>query len=134
MQSRQFGEQKLDWSQVRLAERVDPETDEKIGTVIADPGNLTQYSGQVGQVLWIKVTGQNNGTVWGTDRYTCDSQLASAAVHAGAIKLNQTGIVKVTILPAHNNFNASSRNNISSYAFPSYPSSYSVTKVRQPDR
>ena len=47
--------------------------------------------------------------------------LATAAVHAGALKLGQTGIVKVTTLPTHPNYPGSTQNGITSSSWGSYP-------------
>ena len=42
--------------------------------------------------------------MWGTDVYTADASLAAAAVHAGVLKVGQTGIVKVTTIPQQPSF------------------------------
>ena len=64
----------------------------------ANPGTLSAVVGQPGKVSYFEMTGGNAGTVWGTDVYTDDSSLASAAVHAGVLTLGQKGVVKVTLL------------------------------------
>jgi hypothetical protein len=88
--------------------------------VLPDPGNLTGLAQQVGKTLWFRVTGAVSGSVYGTDIYTSDSTLAVAAVHAGALKAGETGLVKVTILPNHPGFVSSTRNGITSSAWGSY--------------
>lgn len=55
-------------------------------------------------MLYFEIDGANTGTIYGTDVYTHDSNLATAAVHAGVLKLHERGIVKVTILPPSGNF------------------------------
>lgn len=52
--------------------------------------------------------------VWGTDLYTDDSSICTAAVHAGLITLQHGGAVTIEIRPGAPSYNASSRNGISS--------------------
>ena len=55
--------------------------------VRTDPGNLTEFNVEdIGRVLLFEVTGRTEGSVWGTDLYTTDSRLATAAVHSGALR------------------------------------------------
>jgi hypothetical protein len=61
--------------------------------------------------------------------YTADSSLAVAAVHAGALKEGQTGVVKVTIFPGQDNYQGMPRNGITSSSYGSYPRSYKVEAV-----
>lgn len=81
---------------------------------LPDPGTLTTYRSEVGRVLYFDVTGTTNRSIFGTDIYTHDSYLSSAAVHAGVLKEHETGIVKVTILPVHSEFKGTGRNGVSS--------------------
>jgi hypothetical protein len=97
--------------------------------VLPDPRSLMNYSGGIGRVLHFRVTGVPSGTVWGSDVYTADSTLAVAAVHAGVLKVGQTGVVKVTILPGQSSYQGMTRNGISSYVFGSFPCSYKVEAV-----
>lgn len=122
----QFGEQALKLSDVRGLKTViaaEPETTE----ADPDPGNLTGFQGQIGKTLAFKVTGPAAGTggsVWGTDFYTLDSNLALACVHAGILKPGQTGVVRVLILPPQGAFQGSQRNGITTSAFANYPGAY----------
>jgi hypothetical protein len=58
------------------------------------------------------VTGRADGTVWGAGVYTPDSPLATAAVHAGAVKNGQTGVVKVMIVPGPAGYGGSQQNGV----------------------
>lgn len=52
--------------------------------VLAAPSSLVGYrSAPAGSVYLFDVTGSTNGAVWGTNAFTDDSVLSSAAVHAG---------------------------------------------------
>ena len=58
--------------------------------------------------------------IYGTDIYTCDSPLATAAVHFGALKMGQTGIVKVTTIPNHAGYVGSTQHGITSQSWDAY--------------
>jgi hypothetical protein len=65
--------------------------------VLPDPGNLLQYH-KIGKSFHFQVTGSTQGPVWGSDVYTSDSHLATAAVHAGALDFGEEGVVRVSIV------------------------------------
>lgn len=100
------------------------------GKVLADPGTLSTYRGQNGKVFLFEVTGRNDLSIAGTDIYTDDSGLATAAVHAGVLNVGQTGVVRVTIMPGQTNYVAATRNGVNSIASPNYPGSYKVERAR----
>ena len=80
----------------------------------AAPPTMTDYLHSVGQSFCFTLTGDAAGAVWGTDQYTNDSSLAAAAVHAGALKQGETGVVKVTMQPGIPSYRGSTRNGVSS--------------------
>jgi hypothetical protein len=86
---------------------------------LPDPGTVS-FSGP-SRVLLFRVTGADRGPVWGTDIYTNDSSLATAAVHCGALKMGQTGIVKVTTIPDHTGYAGSTQHGITSHSWSTYP-------------
>ncbi len=90
----------------------------------ADPGNMTALQGQVGVVFAFRVTGAVHGSVWGTGTYTSDSTLATAAVHAGLLKVGQTGIVKVQVVPAQGAYQGSTQNGVTSSPYGPWHGSY----------
>jgi hypothetical protein len=126
----QFGEQRLrlaDVFSLRSPAAAEPEHEPK--NVLPDPGSLKSYEGQVGMTLAFRVTGAvATGGLWGTDVYTTDSSLAMAAVHAGVLRVGQTGVVRVTILGPHAGFTGSTRHGVTSSDYGIYPGSYRVKK------
>jgi LCCL domain len=88
-----------------------------------DPGHVGGNSEHYGKSFLYEVVGSTDGSVYGTDIYTCDASLAAACVHAGVLAPGEKGIVRVTILPQqHPNFKPSTRNGITSLAWTSaYP-------------
>jgi hypothetical protein len=93
-----------------------------------DPGTLTSFNAKIGESFHFRVTGETTASIWGTDVYTTDSRLATAAVHAGALKAGQTGIVKVTMLASPPAFTGSTRNGITSMGYGPFTAAYKVSK------
>ena len=50
------------------------------------PRTMLEHCGRVGRGWCFRVVGELEGPVWGTDVYTGDSSVASAAVHAGLVE------------------------------------------------
>lgn len=89
-----------------------------------DPGSLFEYRNRVGQSFVFEITGSTNGTVWGTDLYTDDSSLATAAVHAGLVLPGQRANVKVVIFPGALAYTGSARNGIASNPYQQWEGSF----------
>jgi hypothetical protein len=102
--------------------------DEEDMVAEADPGNLKALEASVGKTFRFKVTGAATGSVWGTDVYTTDSTLATAAVHAGVLKAGQTGVVRVKIVAPPATFEGSTRNGVTTGPWGAYPGAYQVSK------
>jgi len=100
------------------------------GGALPDPGDLRQYRDRVGQSFIFDVTGRVDGSsVWATRIYTDDSPLAAAAVHAGALRANERGRVRVDILPGMESYVGSSHNGITTQAYGSWGGSYHVARA-----
>jgi LCCL domain len=97
---------------------------------LPDPGTLTGHRGDVGKTLLFDVTGNPNGSAYGTDVYTDDSTLATAAVHAWALAAGQRGVVKVTVLGGQDSYPASTRNGVTSRSWGNWVGSYRVEVAR----
>lgn len=94
-------------------------------TAPSAPVTLTTYRNKVGQSFQFTLTGSTAGSVWGTDIYTDDSNVAVAAVHAGVIAAGQTKTVTVTILAGQPAYAASIRHGVSTGSWGSWVGSYS---------
>lgn len=68
--------------------------------------------------------GTISSRVWGTNVYTDDSSICSAAVHAGYIEAVSGGMVTIEIRPGQASYQAVSRNGVSSRAYGSWPGSF----------
>ncbi len=64
------------------------------------------------------------GSIYGHDIYTTDSPLCVAAVHLGLFQRGVGGNVKIKILGAQGRYTGSYRNNVQSFFYGSYPTSY----------
>ncbi len=54
------------------------------------------------------------GSVYGVDTYTTDSSVCLAAVHAGVIKADKGGAVKVTVVKGLDKYEGSDKNGVKS--------------------
>jgi hypothetical protein len=99
-----------------------------------DPGTPEALRGRNGDRFLFEVTGTREGTVWGTDTYTDDSTIATAAVHAGILKVGQKAVVKVTILPGQPAYAGSVRNGVASEDWNNHEGSFKVEIARFEDR
>ncbi len=96
--------------------------------VLENPGTMTKYRGQNGKTFYFEVTGAASGTVYGTDIYTDDSQLAAVVVHAGILKPGERGIIKVTVMPGQNSYTSTQAHGILSNSYGAWQGSYKVEK------
>jgi hypothetical protein len=126
VQTSMFGEQTLKLSDVRSLRSMNAAQEEAAVNVTAAPANLMAYQNQFGKELAFAVTGSPaNGqaqSVWGTDLYTLDSNLAAAAVHAGVVLPGQTNVVRVRVVASPQQFLGSVRNGVTSAPYGAYPS------------
>ncbi|HEX5069419.1 MAG TPA: LCCL domain-containing protein [Vicinamibacterales bacterium] len=89
--------------------------------------NLSALRGQTGVSFSLKVVGVT-GSVRGAGVYTDDSSLGAAAVHAGILKLGESGWVKVTLLPGQQGYTGSDQNGIKSLPSGKTPGAFQLDK------
>jgi hypothetical protein len=68
--------------------------------------------------------GGKENNVWGTDTYTLDSSICTAAVHAGKIQLETGGPVTIEMRPGEPSYKGSERNGIKTNDYGQYGSSF----------
>jgi hypothetical protein len=78
------------------------------------------------QFLYSCPPGGPPGTIWGTDVYTDDSSVCTAAVHAGHITVEDGGTVRIQMVPGQDAYPASERHGIVSQEWPEWPGSFIV--------
>jgi hypothetical protein len=123
----QFGDLPMKLSDVRSL-NVPGAEPEHTTTAEADAPPDSLMGLTMGKTYRFRVTGIVNGSVWGSDVYTTDSSLATAAVHAGVLKSGQTGVVKVTIVAAPPVFAGTTRNGVTTMPYTIFPSAFKVSK------
>jgi hypothetical protein len=92
--------------------------------ILPDPGTMTDYRGDNGQVFKFRVIGNANGSVFGDGVYTDDTRIATAAVHAGVLRDGQEGVVAVEVLPGQDSYRAATRNGVTSADYGAWAGSY----------
>ena len=66
--------------------------------------------------------------VWGTDTYTDDSSIGTAAVHAGLITFADGGTVTIRILPGRSQYTGNTRNGVTSIDWGEWDGSFEFVK------
>mgnify|MGYP001231451140 CR=1 FL=1 len=66
-----------------------------------------------------------NRSVWGTDMYTTDSSICTAARHAGIVD-DAGGKVEVELAPGQDSYSGTERNGVKTGNWNSYPGSFKV--------
>jgi hypothetical protein len=96
-----------------------------------DPGTLAALPQQpTGTQVLFTLTGSSDGMVWGSDVYTHDSDLSAAAVHAGALREGERGVVRVTYVDTLNvAFTGSQRNGVWSEPYGPWPAGFRVERA-----
>jgi hypothetical protein len=93
------------------------------------PPTMLDICDPVGAAYYFRVTGSIEGSVWGTDVYTGDSNLAPAAVHAGLVKAGETRIVKVTVVQPPPQYQGSTRHGVVSHNFGRFGTAFRLSAV-----
>ncbi len=65
---------------------------------------------------------------WGTDIYTDDSSIGTAAVHAGLITFAAGGTVTIRILPGQSSYTGSTANGVTSGDYGSWDGSFEFVR------
>lgn len=87
--------------------------------------DASEYRGNDGTQFRYRCPAGGTATaIWGTDVYTDDSSVCTAAVHAGKITLAQGGTVTFEIRPGQSSYAPSTRNGITSGAWDSWLGSF----------
>ena len=95
------------------------------GTPTTWDANATSLKGAEGQTFTLACSpGGAARSVWGSDIYTADSSICTAAVHSGLITYQQGGDVTIELRPGRSIYGCSERNGVTTGAYGSYPRSF----------
>ena len=86
--------------------------------------NAVNKRENIGREYYYQIIGSNDGTVWGDDIFTDDSNIAKAAVLKGKCKLGETTIVGIRMIEGKSSYSSSNNNGVSSITYGSWPASY----------
>ena len=90
---------------------------------------VTDYRDRVGaRVAFDCPTNGSDVTIWGTDTYSDDSSVCTAAVHAGLISFGRGGRVVLQIKPGQSRYNGSTRNGVQSESYAAWEGSFSFVR------
>ena len=89
--------------------------------------NLSALRGQTGVSFSLKVVGAT-GVVRGAGVYTDDSSIGAAAVHAGVLRMGESGWVRVTVLPGQQSYNGTDQNGIKSLPSGKTPGAFQIDR------
>lgn len=133
------GSYQFEQNAIRLRLRLDKDGGARlegpIEGVLREAPDLQDLRGKAGTSFDVELTGSATaGSVWGgggasPDVYTDDSSLAAAAVHAGALKDGEKGVVRVTVLPGQDSYGSSDRNGVSTGGWQQWGGSFRVERV-----
>lgn len=95
------------------------------GTPTTWEAKATSLKGGVGETFTLACSPEGAAhSVWGSDIYTSDSSICTAAVHSGLINFQQGGSVTIELRPARTIYGTSERNGVTTSAYGSYGSSF----------
>jgi hypothetical protein len=87
--------------------------------------NATSLNGKDGETFTLVCSpGGTAHSVWGSDIYTADSSICTAAVHSGLITYQQGGTVTIELRPGRTIYGCSERNGVTTSDYGSYQHSF----------
>jgi LCCL domain len=83
------------------------------------------FKNEIGRMYSFECSaGGTSSAVWGSDIYTADSSICTAAVHAGKITFEDGGVVTIEYRPGRQIYGSTARNGVTSNTFGEYPKSF----------
>jgi hypothetical protein len=95
------------------------------GTPTSWEAKATSLNGKDGETFTLACSpGGTEHSVWGSDIYTADSSICTAAVHSGLITYQQGGAVTIELRPGRTIYGCSERNGVTTSPYGSYQNSF----------
>jgi LCCL domain-containing protein len=102
-----------------------PPASAEAGTPTAWETSATSLNGKDGQMFLLKCSpGGVAHSVWGSDIYTADSSICTAAVHSGLVTFQQGGTVTIALRPGRDIYGCSERNGVTTSSYGPYQHSF----------
>ena len=106
-------------------EAIERDADEQTTVMWSTSAGMVRF--ETGKTYKFKCpSGGKESSVWGTDIYTLDSSICTAAVHAGKFTLDNGGSVVIELRPGESTYKGSTRNGIKTNDYGQYGSSFVV--------
>jgi len=87
--------------------------------------DATSLNGKDGETFTLVCSPRGTAhSVWGSDIYTADSSICTAAVHSGLITYQQGGAVAIELRPGRTIYGCSERNGVTTSSYGSYQHSF----------
>ena len=84
-----------------------------------------EHRGQIGERFTYRIPGNGTfGSLWGTEVFTDDSSIATAAVHQGLITRREGGVVTIEIMPGRSSYQGTEHNGVRSGSFGAWQGSF----------
>jgi hypothetical protein len=101
-----------------------------------DPGAVSAQAADIGKTFLYEVTGTTTGSVWGTEVYTSDTNLGTAAVHQGLLKPGEKDILKVKIIAGQTQYMGTTKNGVTSMPYGEWNTSFVISRpsLTRPDQ
>ncbi|QDE99010.1 M57 family metalloprotease [Myxococcus xanthus] len=93
--------------------------------------NVAAYRGQTGAQIRCTCSSGGGGSVWGTNLYTDDSNICTAAVHAG-VMTTSGGAVVLEVQPAQSTFIGTNRNGVTTSSYGAWGGSFRFIGAQVP--
>lgn len=121
------GEKAVTWADTRVLAFGDQLVEEKVEIVnVGQFGVYGLIQTHLDKVVGVEVTGVGQGSVWGSNPYTADSTLGAAAVHAGVLKVGETGVVKIRVKADVGGYAGSTKNGVTTGNWGPFQGCYEV--------
>jgi hypothetical protein len=86
------------------------------------------------RLTFVCPAGDGRASVYGTDVYTAESGVCAAAVHAGVLRLGQSGVVTLVFGGEAESFRGSARNGVTTQSYGRWPYTYTFASDGAPGR
>jgi hypothetical protein len=103
----------------------------QVAGIRPDPGVLHLSPEDIGKTILFEATGSLQGSVWGSEVFTSDSHLGTAAVHSGVLKPGEVGVLKVRVLAGQKSYQATTSNGVTSQSWGPWNISFTVERSKE---
>ncbi len=97
--------------------------------IIPSNGSIASYAAAIGQTIFVRATGGTTAVVYGSGMYGINSDIDTAAVHAGVLTSGQTAVLQVNILAEQSNYIGCIQNGVTSKSEATAGGAYQIVGI-----